>query len=89
MQIVANEIRFALQHNDATTHPLDKNNKEPLQRVENSIEAVLVEMLLQLWQELGENLIVMTQEPHELRKAHDVEAMHGKLKIVVKGVIST
>jgi hypothetical protein len=62
-----------------TTHSLNKNHKKPLQRVQDGVEILLIEMFFQLWQELGENLIVMAQKPHQFRKSNDVQSMHGKL----------
>lgn len=62
-------------------YSLNKNHKEPFQRVQNGVKVVLIEMLLQLWQELREDFVMMAEEAHELGKADDVKSVHGELLV--------
>lgn len=38
-------------------------------------------MLFELWQELGEDFVVVAEKPHELWEADDVEPVHGELSV--------
>lgn len=42
--------RLELKHH---THPLNEDDEEPLEGIENTVEVALIEMLFEFWKKLG------------------------------------
>lgn len=67
--------RFSLQlcYNEVASYPVKVALEEPLERVKAGIDAVALEMLVKVRQLLGQDLVVVLLEPHQLREPGDEE----------------
>ena len=62
--------------------------EEPLECINARVNALLVQMFLELWQEFPHDFVVMRLEPQQLGKALDKEAVHSVLGVDHKAMQS-
>ena len=59
------------------SYAIEETLEEPLESINARVNALPVQMFLELWQELAHDFVVMRLEPQQLGKALDEEAVHG------------